>query len=74
MSRFFLPLLTLSLSLVFGCPADKPEETGGDPPQVVDADGDGWDSTEDCDDSDAAVNPGAEELCNERDDDCNGEG
>ena len=73
MSRFFLPLLTLSLSLVFGCPADKPEETGGDPPQVVDADGDGWDSTEDCDDSDAAVNPGAEELCNERDDDCNGE-
>ena len=27
----------------------------------------------DCDDGDAAVNPGAEELCNEIDDDCDGE-
>ena len=27
----------------------------------------------DCDDSDAAVNPDAEDVCNERDDDCDGE-
>jgi len=28
---------------------------------------------EDCDDSDSSVHPGAPELCNQRDDDCNGE-
>lgn len=38
---------------------------------VVDADGDGF-SEADCDDTNAAVNPAAEELCNGIDDDCDG--
>jgi len=37
---------------------------------AIDADGDGYPGALDCDDSDATVFPGAEELCNERDDDC----
>ncbi len=43
---------------------------GGDP---VDADGDGWDDTVDCDDGDPAVNPGATEVCGDGiDNDCDG--
>jgi hypothetical protein len=37
----------------------------------VDADGDGYSETEDCDDGDAAAYPGANEVCNGTDDDCN---
>ena len=39
---------------------------------TTDADGDGYDDSLDCDDADAAVNPGADELCNGFDDDCDG--
>jgi hypothetical protein len=35
-----------------------------------DADDDGYDADADCDDGDPGVNPGAEELCNDVDDDC----
>ena len=38
----------------------------------VDADGDGYVETDDCDDTDASVHPGADEYCNGRDDDCDG--
>jgi hypothetical protein len=38
-----------------------------------DADGDGWTAEDDCDDGDAAVFPGAEEVCNGIDDDCDAE-
>ncbi|MBW2258019.1 MAG: putative metal-binding motif-containing protein [Deltaproteobacteria bacterium] len=38
-----------------------------------DGDGDGHAESEDCDDDNAAVNPDADELCNDVDDDCNGE-
>ncbi len=70
-----IPFLFLALSLTTGCFV-KPDDTGptdpvdsGDP-QPVDADGDGYDDTVDCDDSDPAVFPGADELCNGIDDDC----
>jgi hypothetical protein len=39
----------------------------------VDADGDGYAAGVDCDDGSAAVFPGADELCNGIDDDCDGE-
>ena len=38
----------------------------------ADADGDGYAACEECDDGDAAVNPGATEACNGVDDDCDG--
>ncbi len=37
----------------------------------VDADGDGYSPPEDCDDSDATVFPGARELCDGKDNNCN---
>ena len=39
----------------------------------VDADGDGFAACADCDDSDAAVNDDASEICNDIDDDCDGD-
>lgn len=39
---------------------------------MVDADGDGWWAGSDCNDSDRSINPGASELCNGSDDDCDG--
>ncbi|MES2640058.1 MAG: putative metal-binding motif-containing protein [Myxococcota bacterium] len=71
-------LVLLSLLLV-GCPPTtdgKPDETdvddsSGDP--IVDEDGDGYLLDEDCDDDDAAVNPGAAELCDGVDNDCDDE-
>ena len=42
-------------------------------PEDLDGDNDGVERPEDCDDADATVFPGAEETCNERDDDCDGE-
>ena len=38
----------------------------------VDADSDGYAACEECDDSDAAVRPDADEVCNDTDDDCDG--
>jgi hypothetical protein len=38
----------------------------------ADADGDGYAACEECDDARTAVNPGADEVCNGRDDDCDG--
>ena len=48
------------------------DDTGGSDDtgaEEVDADGDGVRSDEDCDDNNAAVYPGAEELCDELDND-----
>ncbi len=37
---------------------------------VVDADGDGWSEMQDCDDGDPNINPGATEVCDGVDNDC----
>ncbi len=58
-------LLAGALALATGCPEEEPE-----PP--ADEDGDGYDEDEDCDDGDAATYPGADELCDGLDNDCDG--
>ncbi len=52
-----------------------PRDTGdgSDSGAPLDGDADGYDATEDCDDADGAVNPGAAEVCNGKDDDCDGD-
>lgn len=40
---------------------------------IVDGDGDGVNDGPDCDDGDAMINPGAQEVCNGVDDDCDGD-
>ena len=68
----------LSFALLMGCRSDDStiKDTGPltlDTAQEVDADGDGYTTATDCDDGDASVYPGADELCNGADDDCDGE-
>jgi MYXO-CTERM domain-containing protein len=56
-----------------GCPTGESCQNGT---CCGDADSDGYSAQtcggDDCDDTDATVNPGAEEICNDIDDDCNG--
>ena len=64
--------------LLFLAACSNPPDTGDKdsaaesaaPP--VDADGDGYEADIDCDDADAAVNPLGVEVCNGKDDDCDG--
>ncbi len=58
-------LLLVSWLLLSAC--------GGDEDAEVDADGDGYTVADgDCDDDDAAIHPGADEVCDDADNDCNG--
>lgn len=58
-------LLVLSLQLVVAC-GDK-DDTG-----LYDADHDGFTVDQDCDDTDPAIHPGADEYCDGLDYDCDG--
>ena len=69
--------LTLAPGLV-GCESDKVDEGGdglsgsvgaGD----IDGDGDGYFASEDCNDAQAAIHPGAAEICDGVDNNCSGE-
>lgn len=60
-------LAVLALLSITACKGD-PVDTG----ERIDADQDGAFANQDCDDNNAAVFPGADELCDELDNDCNG--
>jgi hypothetical protein len=68
-SLLLAPLVLAACELNFGTDPDDTQ-----PPVVEgDADGDGYDEEQDCDDDDPEVFPGADEWCNGIDDDCDGE-
>ncbi len=71
------PIFLATLGFATGCDtAQKADvsEVGleDNTPGTVDDDGDGFTGDEDCSDGDASVNPGAVELCNGIDDNCDG--
>lgn len=67
-----ISLLSLAaLGLLVACGDGKDSDSGGT--AEVDADQDGFNAADDCDDNDAAVNPGATEVCDDTiDNDCDG--
>ena len=58
--------------LLLGCRSDGDKITDEEV-VIVDADGDGFLSNEDCDDNDATVYPNATETCDGIDNNCDGE-
>ncbi len=67
MTRHWIPLIALLV-------ACKGKDAGDDTGKIApaDVDGDGYTNDVDCDDYDASVHPGADEVCNGIDDDCDG--
>jgi len=59
------------LMACYGAPPGGWDDTWDTGPVPQDMDQDGYDDTEDCDDSDATINPGADEVCDDEvDNDC----
>jgi len=67
-------ILPLTLIVLAACrDAKDPVDTGADTVvAAVDADSDGYTEDEDCDDSDGNANPGAAEICDGIDNNCDG--
>ena len=77
MKSKFILFLGLGLIISSGC-TDTPKtstriEESTLEAELIDADGDGYLGDEDCDDSVAEIHPGATEICDGRDNNCNGE-
>ena len=62
------------LAVLAACRTDKVNDTLVDTgaATVSDADGDGYDAEDDCDDNNSLVNPAAEEICDGADNNCDG--
>ncbi|MBU0607830.1 MAG: putative metal-binding motif-containing protein, partial [Armatimonadetes bacterium] len=69
MRSIHLNALLVLLLFLLGCPTD---DTGDDDTASVDADQDGFNEVVDCDDTDPQTYPGAAELCDGVDNDCDG--